>query len=78
MGAGGMAGEGGAAVGGAGGSGGTGGADGDTPSTLPPTDDYSDYGPFEFTDESGTGPGGADADPDAYADLNCYAGCCHP
>jgi dienelactone hydrolase len=25
---------------------------------LPPTDDYSDYGPFEVTDESGTGPGG--------------------
>jgi dienelactone hydrolase len=58
-----MAGGGGAAgneaVGGAGASAGAGGADADGPSTLPPTDDYSDYGPFETTDESGTGPGGA-------------------
>ncbi len=59
MGAGGMAGVGGGAeseeVGGAGGAGGE---DPNGPSSLPPTDDYSDYGPFETTNESGTGPGG--------------------
>ena len=33
-------------------------ADIDAPSTLPPIDDYSDFGPFEFTHETGTGPDG--------------------
>jgi dienelactone hydrolase len=41
------------------GGGGAGGGDADPPpSTLPPTDDYSDYGPFDYIDESGTGPDG--------------------
>jgi len=34
------------------------GADVDAPSALPPIDDYSDFGPFEFTSETGTGPDG--------------------
>lgn len=50
-----------AAGGGAGGVSGLGGGGGtgvDAPSSLPPTDDYSDFGPFDPTSESNTGPGG--------------------
>lgn len=35
------------------------GADVDPPSALPPTDDYADFGPFETTSQTNTGPDGS-------------------